>query len=203
VILGSVEVGFFSAEDTQNLYDFVSRRGGGLLMLGGRRSLGDGGYRESLLADLAPVTLAPSSTPTFLREEGRATLTAYGLDHPMLQLGTDAAKTAARWKLLPPLGDYQRTGEPKPGAVVLATVTPITERGSFPLVVTQRFGRGRTMMFATGSSWRWRMEMDHQDDSHQRLWRQMLRWVVEETPTRLQVSTDRALYRMIAMCRSA
>jgi hypothetical protein len=39
------------------------------------------------------------------------------------------------------------------------------------------------------------MEMDHQDDSHQRLWRQMLRWVVEDTPARLQVSTDRALYR--------
>jgi len=38
-------------------------------MLGGRRSLGDGGYRESLLADLAPVTLAPSSTPTFLRKK--------------------------------------------------------------------------------------------------------------------------------------
>jgi uncharacterized membrane protein len=195
LILGSVEAGFFSAEDTQNIFDFVSRRGGGLLMIGGRLSLSDGGYQNTLLADLVPVHLAQSAGPTFLRQEVKAALTPYGLDHPMLQLGPDAAKTAARWKLLPQLGDYTRTGEAKPGAVVLATVTPPGQNGTIPLLTTQRFGRGHTVLFASASSWRWKMEMDHKDDSHERIWRQILRGLVEETPGNVMVSTDRPLYR--------
>jgi len=194
VMIGSLEAGFFSAEDTQNLYDFVSRRGGGLLMFGARLSLEEGGWQNTVLADLVPVNLT-ARQPTFFRNEARATLTAYGLDHPMLQLGPDAAKTAARWKLLPLLGDFTRLGEPKPGAIVLATVTPEGERNPLPLIVTQRFGRGHTMLFASGSSWRWKMEMDHNDDSHVRLWRQIARWLIEETPGRVQVASDRPLYR--------
>jgi uncharacterized membrane protein/nitrogen fixation protein FixH len=194
VVVGSVEAGFFSAEDAQNLYDFVSRRGGGLLMFGARSSMSEGGWQNTILSDLVPLSLN-AKQPTFFRAEGRAALTPYGLDHPMLQLGADAAKTAARWKLLPLLGDYTRLGEPKPGAVVLATVTPEGERNPLPLMVTQRFGRGHTMLFASGSSWRWKMEMDHADDSHVRLWRQIARWLIEETPARVQVSSDRPLYR--------
>src|ERR1022692_4278028 len=193
VIVGSLEAGFFSAEDAQNLYDFVSRRGGGLLMFGARLSLEEGGWQNTVLADLAPVNLT-AKQPTFFRNEGRAALTAYGLDHPMLQLGPDAAKTAARWKLLPQLGDYTRTGEAKPGAVVLATVTPPGQNGTIPLLTTQRFGRGHTVLFASASSWRWKMEMDHKDDSHERIWRQILRGLVEETPGNVMVSTDRPLY---------
>ncbi len=195
LILGSVEAGFFSSDDVQNIYDFVSRRGGGLMLLSGRNSLSDGGYQNSMLADLVPVTLPNSPPPTYLRVEGKAGLTPYGLDHPMLQLGDTPAKTDARWKLLPQLGDYQRTGEAKPGAVVLATVTPQGDRAAHPLIVTQRFGRGHSILIASGTSWRWRMEMDHKDDSHERIWRQLLRGLVEETPSPVMVGTDRPLYR--------
>ncbi len=195
LILGSIEAGFFSADEIQSIYDYVSRRGAGLLLLGGRQSLADGGYQNTNLADLIPVTIPGGAGPTFQRKEARASLTPYGLDHPMLQLAPDQNKNAARWKTLPLLGDYQRVGDPKPGAVVLATTTPQGERNAVPLLVTQRFGRGRTMVFATGSSWRWRMEMDHKDDTHERIWRQMLRWLVEETPGRVEVGSDRPLYR--------
>lgn len=195
LLLGSIEAGFFSQEETQSLYNFVSRRGGGLLLLGGRRALGDGGYQNTMLADLLPVRLPAASAPTFQRREARAELTAYGQDAPMLQLAVDAQKSAARWKALPALGDYQRTGEPKPGAVVLARAASAGDRATVPLLVSQRFGRGRTLLFATGSSWRWQMEMDHKDDSHELFWRQLLRWLVSETPAPVRVSTDKPLYR--------
>ena len=44
LILGSVEAGAFSGDQLQMIADFVDRRGGGLLMLGGPRSFGEGGY---------------------------------------------------------------------------------------------------------------------------------------------------------------
>ncbi len=44
IILGSVESGFFTPEQQAAIRDFVDRRGGGLLFLGGRASLADGNY---------------------------------------------------------------------------------------------------------------------------------------------------------------
>ena len=69
LVLGSIGVAFFSAEQQEDIYAFVSQRGGGLLFLGGRYALGDGGYQSSSLADLLPVRLdqpagsRPSSGP--------------------------------------------------------------------------------------------------------------------------------------------
>jgi len=195
LLLGNIEATFFSHDDLQAIYDFVSRRGGGLLLLGGRRALADGGYQNTLLNDLVPVALPSSGGPTFLRREARPELTAQGRDAPMLQLAADAQKSAARWRALPPLGDYQRTGEPKAGTVVLAQALAAGERAPLPLLASQRFGRGRAFLFATGSSWRWRMELDHKDDSHQLFWRQLLRGLISDTPPPVRVTTDRPLYR--------
>jgi uncharacterized membrane protein len=44
LILGSIEASFFSAEQLRMIGEFVSERGGGLLMLGGRHSFSEGGY---------------------------------------------------------------------------------------------------------------------------------------------------------------
>ena len=44
LILGSVEAAAFTGDQLQMIADFVDQRGGGLLMLGGARSFGEGGY---------------------------------------------------------------------------------------------------------------------------------------------------------------
>jgi len=44
-------------------------------------------------------------------------------------------------------------------------------------------GRGRTAVFATGGDWRWQMLQPLEDMSHELFWRQMLRWLVSDTPT--------------------
>ena len=44
LILGSVEASFFTADQLRMIEEFVSQRGGGLLVLGGRLALGEGGY---------------------------------------------------------------------------------------------------------------------------------------------------------------
>ena len=59
LILGSVEAGAFSGDQLQMIADFVDRRGGGLLMLGGPRSFGEGGYGGTPVADALPLQIDP------------------------------------------------------------------------------------------------------------------------------------------------
>ncbi len=60
IILGSVEAAAFTPEQMRMLSDFVSKRGGGLLMLGGRRSFVEGGWAGTPLAEALPVVLDPA-----------------------------------------------------------------------------------------------------------------------------------------------
>ena len=68
IILGSIEAAAFSPDQMRMLADFVSKRGGGLLMLGGRRSFVEGGWAGTPLAEALPVVLEPApgrpSTPS-------------------------------------------------------------------------------------------------------------------------------------------
>ena len=66
IVIGSVEAGYFSPLQQELLREFVDRRGGGLLFLGGRFALGDGGWSGSSLSDLLPTSL-PNSRNTFHR----------------------------------------------------------------------------------------------------------------------------------------
>jgi hypothetical protein len=62
---------------------------------------------------------------------------------------------------------------------------------TLPLLITQKYGRGRTAVFATGGDWRWQMLQPVEDMSHEMFWRQMLRWMVSDTPTRVVASTPK------------
>ena len=74
LIIGSVEASYFTAAQQQLIHDFVDRRGGGLLFLGGRASLSDGGCQASPLAELVP-TCCPGKG-TFHRDFTGQELTA-------------------------------------------------------------------------------------------------------------------------------
>jgi hypothetical protein len=60
LILGSVEASFFTHDQLSMIAEFVGRRGGGLLVLGGRRSFAEGGYANTPLAEALPVALDPA-----------------------------------------------------------------------------------------------------------------------------------------------
>src|SRR4029079_10047858 len=64
---GSVEAGYFNAAQQELIRDFVDRRGGGLLLLGGQFAMADGGWNASKLPDLLPTTL-PTQRSAFSRE---------------------------------------------------------------------------------------------------------------------------------------
>ncbi len=189
LIIGSSEVAYFTPTQLDLIHQFVDRRGGGLLFLGGKDSLADGGYRQSVLNDLLPVVL-PDRKGTFVRAPADVELTAAGKDSLITRIEEDPDKNVEKWKKLPYLMDYQDAGQPKPGAVVLADALP-KQGGRLPLLITQNFGRGRTAVFATSGSWRWRMLLPLADKSHAIFYTQLLRWLVNDTPRHVVGSTPR------------
>ncbi|MBK5294255.1 MAG: hypothetical protein JJE04_21565 [Acidobacteriia bacterium] len=190
LVIGSVEAGYFTAAQQELIKQFVDRRGGGLLFLGGRSSLSDGGYGQSALTDLLPVTL-PDRKGTFQREPAAAELTPAGADSLICRLVEEPGRNTERWKKLPALADYQDVGAPKPGAVVLAGMT--VGNRTLPLLITQNYGRGRTAVLATGGTWRWQMSQALEDQTHEMFWQQLMRWLAAETPGRLVSSTPQQI----------
>jgi len=194
LIIGSVEAGYFTPAQQELIREFVDRRGGGLLLLGGQFALADGGWNASKLIDLLPSAL-PTQAATFHREADpksgvthtTAELAPAGVDSIITRLVDDPAANAAKWKKLPYLMDYQDAGTPKPGAAVLANmITP--EGRKLPLLITENFGRGRTAIMATGGSWRWQMSSPLGDTAHDLFWQQLLRWLVSDTPGHVAAS---------------
>lgn len=72
VILENVPAGEFGRQKLERLAQFVEDLGGGLMLTGGRRSFGVGGYYESPLDELLPVSME-------LREEHRKTRVAIAI----------------------------------------------------------------------------------------------------------------------------
>jgi uncharacterized membrane protein len=194
IILGSIEASFFSGDQLRMLADFVGQRGGGLLALGGRDALAEGGYAGTPVADVLPVILEKARVDT---SAPPATLeirpTPAGLSHAALQLRATDAANVARWDSLPPLTSVNRLGALRPGASVLLTGRDANAKGSradVPVLVTQRYGRGQSAVLGVQDSWLWRMHasIPVEDQTHSTLWRQMLRWMVEGVPDQVEIA---------------
>ncbi|MBZ5590683.1 MAG: glutamine amidotransferase [Acidobacteriia bacterium] len=190
LIIGSVEAGYFTPQQQELIREFVDRRGGGVLFLGGRASLADGGWAHSPLADLLPVRI-PETKDTFHRDPATADLTAQGSQSVICRFEEDPKRNVERWKTMPALADYEQVGEAKPGALTLLEMNAGGRR--HPLLVLQRYGRGRTAVFATGGSWRWQMMQPLADKTHEMFWQQLLRWLVADAPGRVMASTERQI----------
>ena len=63
IILDDIEAAFFKQDQLSLLQQFVSRRGGGLLMLGGKESFGEGGYQRTPVGEMLPVYLDRTAAP--------------------------------------------------------------------------------------------------------------------------------------------
>ncbi|HEY4363192.1 MAG TPA: hypothetical protein VGN17_19640 [Bryobacteraceae bacterium] len=195
LILGSVDQAYLKPAQQELIHQFVDRRGGGLLFLGGRDSLADGGYAKSGLNDLLPTTLPENKgKKTYVIDRADVELTRAGRESLITRLEENPDKNEERWKKLPYLMNFQDPGLPKPGATVLANSIPMGGGGGrLPLLVIQPFGRGRTAIFATAGSWRWQMLQPVADMTHEMFYRQLLRWLASDAPRRVIASTPKQM----------
>ncbi len=187
LVIANVEAGFFSRAQLKLAADFVAERGGGLLVLGGR-SFAKGGLSGTALEEALPVELndrrgglVRSSGSGDLPAHNRMRLTPEGESHPIMRLGASPDETRKLWSALPALAASAALGGPRPGATVLA-LTTAPGGGVFPVVAVQRYGQGRSMVFAGEASWRWKMLVASTDRSYEFFWRQSARWLSSATP---------------------
>jgi uncharacterized membrane protein len=199
LIVGSVEAGFFTADELRSIEAFVSRRGGGLLALGGRLAFDGGKYKGTTIDDLLPVSLtggpvdeANSFSPVF-----KPILTGAGQAHPITRLHEDRGANQKAWNELPPISVSQVLTNVKPGASVLLEARRIEGPAqAAPLLVQQRYGRGQTLALTASDTWRWRMKVDSKNNAHETFWRQMLRYLVSSTPPQVEIGAEKEVYAL-------
>jgi uncharacterized membrane protein len=191
IILGSIEASFFTGDQLRMMADFVSERGGGLLALGGRRALGEGGYGGTPVAEVLPVDFAitPDAKGEYFKEL-KVDVTTAGAIHAATQIAEAESLSAKRWKTMPPVSSVNRIGRAKPGASVLLSGTPTKGGDKETVLAFQRYGRGKTIVFPVQDSWMWQMEatVTLEDMTFESFWRQMLRWLVNDVPSRVMVA---------------
>lgn len=197
VLLANLDPTLLRPAQAELLEAFVSERGGGLLVMG-TRSFDGTGLRDLRLDRLLPLAPGDGGARRPFGSASRdetprsVSLTPAGRAHPIMRLGPGEA-LGARWAAMPALGAVAPLGPPTPGASVLLTAAG-GGRDERPVVALQRFGRGRTMVFAADASWRWKMLAASTDDAYDRFWRQTARWLSADAPepVRVQVEGGRA-----------
>ena len=196
LILGSVEASFFTHDQLDMISDFVSRRGGGLLFLGGRNAFAEGGYQGTRLAEVLPVflddELSTGAGPYF--DELFITPTRAGLTHPATQLGADDSEAVVeRWEALPAVTTLNPITRLKPGATRLLSGGPDRDRERQVVLAFHRYGRGKVIVLPIQDSWIWQMHADipFEDQTHETFWRQLLRWLSDDVPDQVAAQSER------------
>ena len=196
LIVANVEGDFFTRAQLSMAGDFVSERGGGLLVLGGR-SFAQHGLAGTPLEDVLPVELTDrrgvmrASMPADLPAQHRLALTPDGERHPIMRIAATMEDTRKAWAALPALASNAAVGGPRPGASVLA-VTTVPGGAVVPVVAVQRYGQGRSMVFSGEASWRWKMMVASADRGYEFFWRQAVRWLATPSPDPVAIAVPDA-----------
>ena len=155
ILLGDVSADSFSAAQLEHIKTLVDQYGKGVAMIGGRKSFGGGGWQDTPLAAVLPVDLSRSAGQ--ITQPVQPVPTRGGLLAAWMHIGgsgagsEEASATACRkaWASLPPMPGANRLVA-KPAATVLA-------KGATgePMILYQRFGKGRALAIAFDTTWRW------------------------------------------------
>ncbi len=192
VVLANMDERLLTGQDLEWLRDFVAVRGGGLLTFGAR-SFDREAIAGAAIEDVLPVRpgAGRSVVPVVATSGGAAEHvrpTAEGARHPLMRLAASDDETTERWAALPPLAGHVKLGDPRPGASVLAVADGVGGTDD-AVVAIQRYGAGRSMVFAGEASWRWKMLRPADDGTYDRFWRQAARWLTVDAPDPVEIVT--------------
>jgi len=183
VIIGDIDPRILSAQQLNDLNDFVNKFGGGLIVVPGKR-FGPAAWRGTPMEKLLPVEV--DTTRQTVRSSGsdlsesidrpiKLEITPAGFDNPMLRLSDKAEESKKIWNNLPPIYWDATVSRAKPGATVFA-VDPDPKKtsrsGKMPVIAMQQYGLGQVLYVGTDNTWRWRKNAA--DKYHATLWGQMV-----------------------------
>ena len=190
IILDDVDSEFFTTPQMSLIRKFVSERGGGFMMFGGKESFQNGDFQNTAIAQILPVYLDklpenPTSGQMFVD------LSKEGWLQPWARLRDNELDERRRLSEMPPFKVLNRLPSIKPGASVVAYIGNEYQQ-QFPAVVVERFGNGRSAALTIGDIWRWGMKDSDKHSDMDKFWRQTLRWLVADVPERITLqATDK------------
>jgi uncharacterized membrane protein len=190
VIFGDVEADFFSHDQMVLMQRFVTERGGGFLMLGGAESFRQGNYSGTVIGSMLPVYLN-QPVDAKLPSEWKLTLTREGWLQPWTRLRATEAEEQTRLDGAAPLEVLNAIRSVKPGASVLAQVSD-ADNNTYPALAVQRLGLGRTAALMIGDMWRGSLRDEASQKDLAKSWRQLVRWLVSDVPSRVSVTPETA-----------
>jgi uncharacterized membrane protein len=181
ILIGDLDASFLSPGEQSLIRRRVSD-GGGMVMIGGQRNFGPGGFAGSPLEEALPVFVGGLDMPQD-KEEFVPLMTAEGAAHPVLeQLGDWFASPgqAAKQSLSPLKGNVVVAG-PKSGAQVLLVHPGQSGPDGREQIVlaVQQYGKGRTAAFTadTTNVWYRQFRQQGQESAYNRFWGQLIRWL--------------------------
>ena len=184
VILGDIPRAYFRSggdiaeTKLQWLGEFVTRRGGGLITLGGRAVYGAGRYQDSALARLIPFEIESTDEPQ-VPKPFHLSLTPMGFGHPIMRLEYGAEANREAWFDLPTLDGCNRVGRTKPGASLLAFRQ--SDKEVVPVVAVQNVGKGKVLSLSVDTTWRWEMMRPPEAEDHfRRFWGNAVRFLAPD-----------------------
>ena len=212
IIFGNIPASEFTRTQLENTVEFVRTRGGGFLMLGGTRSLGNsdaaGSYLNTPIAELLPVEIElgsqPKPIPTHLppsqipRAKGfKLQLTTEGKTESLMKLADTFTENMQRWDKMPEFIGYSKVKRSKAGATILAEhPSDRNEFGKRILIATHNYNVGRVMVFTPNNSAPWQMGLPHEDDSNERFWRQTAKWLTTAPKSSLKLDIVKTEYTL-------
>ena len=155
IILSNVPVEALDAKYQGWIEEWVGRRGGGLLMVGGPYSFESGRWNGTRIAAMLPVELGPG--PGDWSETAKAVHPVVaGAVHPIWQITSDEVQNRSLLGTLPRFLGGNRLGRVKQAADVLARDdSPGVGGEPAATIAAQPYGRGRTMVMAPAITRRW------------------------------------------------
>jgi uncharacterized membrane protein len=196
IILGDIPRSYFRSggdiaeTKLQRLVEFVTRRGGGLVTLGGRSVYAAGQYGDSVLARVLPFDIA-AAKETQVNKPFKLAPTPAGFAHPLMLLQAEAAANREAWLDQPTLDGNNFVGAVKPGASLLA-VRNLDGGGTMPVIAVQPVGKGQVLSLSADTTWRWEMMRPEEgEDYFRRFWGNAIRTLAPDprlAPDRPQIT---------------
>ena len=221
LIFGDVTAEHLTDTQQRLIVDFVETEGNAILFLSSRNALGRSGLRDTELARLMPISV-PITGCSLSDTEFTVQLTQAGAFHPMLQLSGSSRRgesavanraygrrggnltpnrNAVLWRNLPALSRLFHGFQLRGGATTLLETGLLETGRREPIMIFQRAGLGKSLLFAAEGLWHWDFGAANFRDAryhslYREVWAQILRWMgtTHTDANRLYLTTDASTY---------
>lgn len=201
IIIGDVNLRALPSAQLDAIEEFVSKFGGGVLVIPGRR-YGLSEMEGTVLERMLPVETARQSTGRSGSNGSggaiKVELTTDGAQSTFLRLSDDETESASLWTQMPEIYWTTQVSRAKPAAQVLLTEAQTGRGGSgprMPIFALHQYGLGQVFFSGTDQTWRWRRLGD---EHYITLWTQIVRRLALPhllgESKRTQLSTDQQEY---------